>query len=455
MKRSRISVLFAAALVFGASRAPALELSCAVPPRSDERLNAMTDDGIGATSALGLADGRYALPETATPAQLVVMFHGHGNDSCSWRKHLQDAVARGAVALAMDYVDRRPGVENYGWFMRRAAAESIAAARHFLAAYPSITTVFAIGISMGGNASGLAMASGATRLDGTTPLFDYWVDVEGANNLIEEYLVIRAVAPALADAALAQQEIEEENGGTFEQAPARYAELSNVLRAGEMGALRGAVVVHGVDDGLVTTDQSPQMSTALNTAGVPTHLYTIVLRPEDDTEPDSTASCIPFGAAGLPCPTSLAGHGWEGSENHVVIRTGFAQLWALMDGAQVTPGATVLPEPAGLVSLGCGYLALWALARRRRGLGQADPPGSSTTLIAPDARSAATANASRAASSGKRWVISTSAASGARARIAAATSTSRDAPSRPYMLAGITSTSFMHSAKPGSSRPPQ
>jgi pimeloyl-ACP methyl ester carboxylesterase len=362
----RLSLFVAATLVVGAGRAHAVELSCAVPPRADQRLNSMTDDGIGVTSALGLPDGRYSLPATATPTQLVVMFHGHGNDSCSWRKHLQDAAARGAVAFAMDYVDRRPGVENYGWFMRRGAADSIEAARYFLAAYPSITTVFAIGISMGGNASGLAMASHATRLDGTTPLFDYWVDVEGVNNLIEEYGVIRAVAPALADAALAQQEIEEENGGTLEEMPANYAELTNVSRAPEMSTLKGAVVVHGVDDGLVTTDQSPQMAAALNAVGVPTHLYTIALRPEDDTEPDSTVSCIPFSTAGLSCPTTFAGHGWEGSENHIVIRTGFGHLWALMDGAQVVPGETVLPEPAGIALLGSGCLALFLLARRRR-----------------------------------------------------------------------------------------
>jgi pimeloyl-ACP methyl ester carboxylesterase len=359
----RTSLWLAATLALGASNALAVELSCATPPRADQRLNAMTDDSIGLTSGLGLADGRYALPATATPTQLVVMFHGHGNDSCSWRKHLQDAAARGAVALAMDSVDRRPGVENYGWFMRRAVADSIEAARYFLAAHPSITTVFAIGISMGGNASGLAMASHATRLDGTTPLFDYWVDVEGVNNLSEEYEVIRAVAPALADAALAQQEIEEENGGTLEEMPDHYRELTNVLRAPEMATLDGAVVVNGVDDGLVTTDQSPQMAAALNAVGVPTHRYTLLLR--GAPESDSTVSCIPFSSAGLPCPMLFAGHGWEGSESHVVIATGFAQLWALMGGAAVEPGETV-PEPGETAMLLCGGGAVVALARRRQ-----------------------------------------------------------------------------------------
>src|SRR5206468_12532257 len=141
------------------------------------------------------------------------------------------------------------------------------------------------------------------------------------NNLIEEYGVIRAVAPGVAAAALAQQEIEEENGGTLEEMPNNYAEITNVSRAPEMSTLKGAVVVNGVDDGLVTTDQSPQMAAALNAVGVPTHRYTFLLRGAPD--PDTTASCMPFSSAGQPCPTVFAGHGWEGSETHVVITTGF------------------------------------------------------------------------------------------------------------------------------------
>src|SRR5687767_14240130 len=178
-----------------AGKAEQLETACA--QSSDERLHAMGDDGIGLTSALGLPAGRYVLPATSTPTQLVVMFHGNHNDSCSWRNHLRRAAERGAVAVAMDYTgQRREGdIENYGWFVREGAADSIAAAKYFLERYPSITQVFAFGVSMGGNASGMAVASpDAVRADGT-PLFDYWVDVEGANNLIEEYLIIRAVAP--------------------------------------------------------------------------------------------------------------------------------------------------------------------------------------------------------------------------------------------------------------------
>jgi hypothetical protein len=210
------------------------------------------------------------------------------------------------------------------------------------------------------------------RADGS-PLFDYWVDVEGVNNLTEEYLVIRTVAPASADAALAQQEIEEENGGALEEAPAAYAELINVARAPDMAGLEGAVIVHGLDDGLVTTDQSPQMAAALNAVGVPTHLYTALLCGEAECGSNATAIVADpiFAALGQPYPASFTGHGWEGSDTHIVIATGFAQLWGLLDGNTVAPGVTVIgynagPEPGQTAALLCGILALWLLVRRRR-----------------------------------------------------------------------------------------
>jgi hypothetical protein len=67
-------------------------------------------------------------------------------------------------------------------------------------------------------------------------------------------------------------------------------------------------------------------------------------------------------------------------------------------------------------------------------------------LIAPAERSRAVANASAAASSGKRCVMSASMTSGRAASRVAATSMSREGPTRPYMLAGTSEISFMHSA---------
>lgn len=326
---------------------------------SDERLAAMSDEGISPTGDLGLAAGRYALPAAAAPTQLVVMFHGNHNTSCSWRNHLRQAAERGAIAVAMDYTGqgtRQVGdttVENYGWFVREGAADSIAAARYFLEQYPSITQVFALGVSMGGNAAGMAVASAdAVRLDGTTPLFDYLVDVEGANNLIEEYMIIRAVAPFVGAAAIAQGEIEEEAGGTIEEVPDSYADLTNIFRVPDM-KLKGAVIVHGVDDGLVSTSQSPEMADALNAAGVPAHLYTVFLRSDGESGgtvtgdfvfgPGAPADPVYSGATGESYESPFAGHGWEGSDTQLVVKTGFDALWALMDGAAVEAGATPVP----------------------------------------------------------------------------------------------------------------
>lgn len=53
---------------------------------------------------------------------------------------------------------------------------------------------------MGGNVSGPAAAAKAKRADGR-PLFDRWVGVEGAYNLIQLYQLARALAPANSFAA--------------------------------------------------------------------------------------------------------------------------------------------------------------------------------------------------------------------------------------------------------------
>lgn len=320
------------------------EIPCS--QHTDPRLKLMNDDGILPASALGLAAGRYALPASGAPTQLVIMFHGHGNDSCSWRRHLQQAAAHGAIAVAMDYTgQRQTPVENYGWFVREGAADSIAAAKYFLAAYPSIQQVFAFGISMGGNTAGIAVASPtAVRANGA-PLFNYWVDIEGVNNLIEEYLIVRAIAPANADGAQAQKEIEEENGGPLESVPAKYQEITNVALVQQMSKLKGVVLVNGIDDGLVPTNQSPEMALALNAAGIPAHLYTVGAT--GGGEPGTTATAIALGpvfaAGGQTYTSPLAGHGWEGSDTQLVIKTGFDQLYALMAGATVSPGETPVP----------------------------------------------------------------------------------------------------------------
>ncbi|MCA1833772.1 MAG: alpha/beta hydrolase [Actinobacteria bacterium] len=357
MKSRILSLLLVAtvAVIPGLAKASQVEIPC--DNHQDSRMDGWTDTGIGLTSSLGLPAGRYAPTEApAAPTTLVVMFHGHGNDTCSWRRHLQQAADRGAIAVAMDYTGQAPRTigdktyDNYGWNVKEGAADSIEAAQYFLAQFPTITNVIAFGISMGGNSSGLAVSAGALRqaprTDAGAPLFDYWIDVEGVNNLIEEYFVARGVGPVNAGGKQAQDEIEEENGGSsFEEDPAAYAEITNILRAPDMSALKGAVVVNGLDDGLVPTDQSPQMATALNAAGVPAHLYTVLFR--GNGEAGTTGTGILPGVFKIPYESSFAGHGWEGSDTQLVIKTGFDQLWALMAGGSVDPGETLVPGLTG------------------------------------------------------------------------------------------------------------
>lgn len=330
-----------------ARKAATAEIPC--EQHSDPRLLEMSDEGIGLTSELGLAAGRYALPVLrfgrTEPTQLVVMFHGHGNDSCSWRGHLRSVAELGAVTVAMDYSGlRQEPVENYGWNVRAGAADSIAAAQYFLARYPSIRQVTAFGVSMGGNVSGYAVAAPeAVRADGS-PLWDFWVNIEGVNDLTQEYLIARGIAPANAGGAIAQAEIEEENGGTLEEVPERYAEITNLARVQDMPTLRGVVIVHGADDGLVPTTQSPALAAALAAEDMIVNLTTVAARGngESGTTATGIAAEPVLGAAGQTYESPLAGHAWEGSTTHLVMRTGFNALFSILGRDEVDAGFTLI-----------------------------------------------------------------------------------------------------------------
>ena len=292
--------------------------------RADPRLAAMSDTGIALTSALGLPPGRYALPATAAPTQLVVMFHGHQNDSCSWRNHLRKVAERGGIAVAMDYagqsdrvIDPYGKVENWGWAVRSGAADSIIAARYFLERYPSLKTVYSFGASMGGNVSGFALYSPDAKRADCSALFDYWVATEGVHNLTEEYTGTRALARVLVAADQAQREIEEENGGPLEAVPAKYTEITNVANASKLAYLKGVVFTHGTTDQTVPFDQSRQMTDQLRAAGVPVSFFPVV--PSD--------------------------HVWEGTETLKVMTVGLDELFRLMAGGTVSNGETPVAGP--------------------------------------------------------------------------------------------------------------
>ncbi len=263
------------------------------------------------------------------PTAVVVFSHGFGNTPEAWRAPIRRAAEHGALAIAMSSDAERTSdpAASAGWHVRENAAAGIAAAQAAKAACPGIVTGVNFGVSMGGNTSGLIAADPAAR-----GLFQWWIDVEGATNPLESYLEARAVgASGNGYAVSAYRGIEEAVGGPLEQTgPAPYLALSPVAHAEEMAAngLRGAILVHALDDGLVPFNQSREMRHRLDGAGVPAQLFTVGRAGDADT--GTTAdSYVP-----VAHPKPLAGHGWEGSQTHTVIQTALGRLDALLAGEE-------------------------------------------------------------------------------------------------------------------------
>jgi acetyl esterase/lipase len=299
------------------------------------------------------ATGLFAVP-AVTPRALVVFAHGYSHTAESWRSHLtRTAETEGVIAVAMDYrgtevVDTSGEVpRSRGWPVTAGAADTVAAAQLFERRCPSVETIVVHGLSMGGNVSGLAVAAGATRNDGS-PLFDVWIDVEGATNVVETYQAARVLAPVNAFAADAVEDVEAETGGTFEQVPSAYRERAVVTRAGDIAAagLRGAILVHGVDDGLVPYNQSREMAAGLHAVGVPAEVHTVLTR-EADSEPGTTISGTVLDPSGLLDPPT-AGHASDSSDTHTVAKAGFAALSAVLSGAEVRCGEVVIDGLTGV-----------------------------------------------------------------------------------------------------------
>lgn len=290
------------------------------------------------------ATGRYALPNGA-PKGLVVFSHGHGRTSDSWTAQVKEmAVRDGVIALAMDYRgqvnDAAPGPDgithSFGWRVAEGAEDGIAAAQLFeRTCHAALATapIVDYGVSMGGNTSGLIAATAARRSDGTTPLFDWWFDIEGVTNLTEEYLIARGVAPVNSSGRVAQTEIEQEAGGALEQRPERYRQLSVVTRAEDIKAagIRGAVMVHAAADGLVPYDQTRQMAARLDQVGVPTHVFTVATRGDDGETDETTLDRDALGAVKPDYTSPFAGHASESSPTARVARLGLERLHALLE----------------------------------------------------------------------------------------------------------------------------
>ena len=286
------------------------------------------------------ATGLYALPAQA-PRGIVVIGHGHTADAHTVAGTVaQIAATDDVVALAMDY--RGTNLSTlFGWQVIEGAQDSIAATKLFDRACPGSDafTNSVLGISMGGNMSGIAVSSGARRQDGQ-PLFDYWFDVSGVTNVGEIYADAQAislvpVSSLQSTGKTAMVEMQQEFGGTPLTNPLAYLANSPVLRTSAMMAsgLRGVIVAHGVIDGEVTSDMSDQMVAALAATGIPVDLDTSVFK-----SPGTSAGLTFDGYLSAIDPTYVSP--FAGHVSSVVLNSALSRMHDIYAGGPAPDGTS-------------------------------------------------------------------------------------------------------------------
>jgi acetyl esterase/lipase len=300
----------------------------------------------------GTATALYALP-AAAPKGIVVFDHGYGHTMYSWAEHIKRTAKQlGVIAIAPNYRGQtdlppsKPGglPSSRGWQVAEGAADSIAAVQLFDKACGHKGNNVVYGVSMGGNTSGLVVASKPKDSKGK-PLFDYWVAIEPAVNVTETYHAARRLAPANTFAANATADIEKEMGGTFEEKPDVYLDRTVVNRTDDIVAsgIKGVSIAHGIVDGLVTHDESRQLQALLRAKGMPVDMWSAFTR-SDTSEAGTTID----GYAPVPHDSPFAGHATETSTTHDVGLAGFAALTGIYKGTTPTCRETFFDGRTGL-----------------------------------------------------------------------------------------------------------
>ena len=283
----------------------------------------------------------------SNPTKLVVFCHGYGQTvEGAWLEHMRRTASPDIAVVSTNYRD------NFGFPSLRGAEDTIIATRNALKRFPSVKTVYALGVSLGGNVCGNAITESAKQSPVGKSLYDYWVDVEGLSNLTESWIEGKAALPAAAEG------MERDAGGTPADKTEEYVRRSPALNALTMksGGLKAVAVIHGFNDGLVPYNQGREMATALLAAGIPTQFINVVFDGPDQTSGTTLTGGLAL-LTGGDAPDvndelglNLTGHGFEGDYGHPVIRAGFDQLQLMLDGKfPTTPyGESVInPTPPG------------------------------------------------------------------------------------------------------------
>lgn len=309
------------------------------------------------------AKALYVLPRQA-PRGIVVFDHGYSHTMYSWVEHMRrTAASLGVIAITPDYrgqVDdlrAQPLPTSRGWRVAEGAVDTDTVAQLFdRQCFSRGSSAKAhnvlYSVSMGGNTAGLALAAKPKR-QGGRPLFDEWVDVEGAADVTETYLGARVLSPVNAFAANATADIEAEMGGPLESRSSVFAQRTVVNRTTDIVAsgIKGVVMVHGYADGLVTHDISRQLQALLRAQGMPVDFRSFLTHSKTSESGTTLDGYLPTGMS-----SPFAGHASEVSETQDVGVEGFRALGELYAGQHVRCRDTVTDGMTGqgvAISDGC------------------------------------------------------------------------------------------------------
>lgn len=382
MRAVRPLLLSLLVLLVGAPAA--LAATPAAPCTGDATTVQRLDLTVGGTATFGT----YVLPKTA-PRGIVAFGHGYTYNQDAFREHMRRAASRdGLVAVAMNYrgltnlpADATTFERSRGFPVKPGGEDLVAATQLLDRVCGGFARRLLLGVSMGGNASGLSTTQKAKTFDGR-PLFDYWVGVEGVYNLTETYNSARAVR-----ATGAVEDIEKEAGGSIEAQPQAYAERTLVNRTADIAAsgLKGIALVHGFNDGLVPYNQAVEFNRAMRQTDVPVDFYTATRKYPGDQADDTR----------LPgTPEDRPGHASEWAK-HVVIDTGMDLIGAFSRGDRPPPcdrdftvdgsaSPAISPDPA-TPPAGCPAAPTFSGTSGSGGGTAPTPPGPSAPKPTPPA----------------------------------------------------------------------
>lgn len=203
------------------------------------------------------AAGLFAVPDDGTASTLLVVVKGWMGTLDHVRPLLQTVRDAGMLAVAMDF--RGPAD---AWKVDTAVEDTLAATLAIRAEHPEVSRVVLFGFSMGGAASGMALAAAPP---GT---FTHWVAGAGVMDLNATWREEPTLQPL----------IEAATGGRPLDVPAEYARRSPVALVPAIAAsgVQRVHLVHGAGDVIVPASHQYVMYDAVREAGVPTTAYTVL-----------------------------------------------------------------------------------------------------------------------------------------------------------------------------------